>query len=151
AQVTAIPSVVEVRYSRASANSNIVSRRAGSRLLRGSIERSVSIRLLASWSEATDELGNRRKDGDARTDASVGGNVATNPAATVGVSQGAVAMLRAIDGKNEPGRGASSPKTSATPRLSPGCSCQIVVSSPSRTCAARTGSSPTTDLSRASL
>ena len=86
-------------------------------------------------------VGNRRNDGDARTDTSVGGNVATNPPATVGASQGAVATPRTIGGKNGPGSGASSPKTSATPRVSPGCSCQIVVSSPSRTCAARTGSS----------
>src|SRR4029453_11855557 len=100
--MNASPSVVEVRYWRASANSSIVSRRAGSRLLRGSIERSVSIRLLPCLSEATYERGNPRKDGDARTDASVGGNVATNPPATVGASQGAVAMLRAIDGKNGP-------------------------------------------------
>src|SRR4030095_3386422 len=96
-------------------------------------------------------MGNRRKDGDARIDASVGGNVATNPPATVGASQGAVAILGAIEGKTGPGSAASSPKTSATPRVSPGCSCQIVVSSPSKTCAARTGSSPTTDPSSASL
>ena len=68
ASMNACPSVVEVRYWRASASSNIVSRRAGSRLFSGSIERSVSIRLLACLSEATYEMGNRRNDGDARTD-----------------------------------------------------------------------------------
>src|SRR6185436_10826565 len=145
------PSVVEFRYWRASASNNIVSRRAGSRLLSGSIERSVSIRLLACLSEVTYVVGNRRNDGDARTDSSVGGNDATNPSRKVGASQGAVAMPRTIGGKNGPGSGESSPKTSATPRVSPGCSCQIVVSSPSKTCAALTGSSPTTDPRSASL
>jgi len=53
ASMNASPSVVEVRYCRASASRSMVSSRSGSRLSSGSIEASVSIRLLACLSEAT--------------------------------------------------------------------------------------------------
>ena len=130
------------RYCRDSASRSIRSSRSGSTLGATSIERYVStrrrVRLQLGDVARGEPAGGAAPS--ART-APSGWDRMTNPPACIGASHGARATSRRnalVERRGE--HEVLGERERRCPALRPGCSCQIVASSPSRTCAASSGS-----------